>query len=237
MDASLAHTIQSLTVSALPILIAITFHEVAHGFVADRKGDSTARLMGRLTLNPLAHIDPMGTILVPALLFFTTGALFGWAKPVPVNFMNLRHPKRDMAWVAVAGPGTNLILAVVSGLLFKVLLWGDYDVRAALGNQLPVFGPGWSLKAAVLVPIAYMLVVSVKMNVVLMLFNLLPIPPLDGGRVAVGLLPDRPSAALSQLEPFGMLIIVVVVFLDPFGFMRGYFWPLISIVTNLILAG
>jgi Zn-dependent protease len=237
MDASLAHTIQSLTVSALPILIAITFHEVAHGFVADRKGDSTARLMGRLTLNPLAHIDPMGTILVPALLFFTTGALFGWAKPVPVNFMNLRHPKRDMAWVAAAGPGTNLLLAVVSGLLFKVLLWGDHDVRAALGNQLPVFGPGWSLKAAVLVPIAYMLVVSVKMNVVLMLFNLLPIPPLDGGRVAVGLLPDRPSAALSQLEPFGMLIIVVVVFLDPFGFMRGYFWPLISIVTNLILAG
>ncbi|MBI3620623.1 MAG: site-2 protease family protein [Nitrospirae bacterium] len=238
MDPSIAQAIQAFAVSVLPIVIAITFHEVAHGFVADKKGDATARLMGRLTLNPIAHIDPVGTILVPALLFFTSGFLFGWAKPVPVNFMNLHHPKRDMVWVALAGPGTNLLLAIVSSLLLQILIWFDpnlVNVIFGSGRSLSMFESG--LQASVLVPIAYMLVISVKVNILLMLFNLLPIPPLDGGRVAVGLLPHRPAAILGQLEIIGLPLIALMVFFDPLGLMARYFWPLVQYVSNVILIG
>jgi Zn-dependent protease len=233
MDAAIAQKLQTLSIIALPIVVAITFHEAAHGFVADKKGDPTARLLGRLTLNPLPHIDPIGTVLVPALLFFTSGFLFGWAKPVPVNFMNLHRPKTDMAWVAAAGPATNLGLAIVSGLLFRVLIWLEPDLLASL--QFSTVVPDGDLKASILLPLALMLVLSVQINILLMLFNLLPIPPLDGGRVAVGLLPARSSVALSQLEPFGMFIIIFLVIFNPLGFWSHFFRPMVNMFTSLIL--
>jgi len=190
------HIIQQISISALPILLAVILHEVAHGWVANRRGDPTARMMGRLTLNPLSHIDPVGTILIPIFLLIATkgGFVFGWAKPVPVNFMNLRRPKEDMVWVAGAGPATNLLLAAACGLLFRLMV----TINPGLILHLrPGGGPsGWNDPAAiVLVPLLLMLLEAVKWNVVLAVFNMIPIPPLDGGRVMVGLLPDRQSAA------------------------------------------
>ena len=233
MDPVIAQKIQMLAIIALPILIAITFHEAAHGFVADKKGDPTAKMLGRLTLNPIPHIDPVGTILIPVLAYFMSGFIFGYAKPVPVNFMNLRQPKTDMVWVAAAGPGTNLLLAIMSGLMFRVLLWMNPDLMSHL--QSPGFVTDGSLKAAILVPVVLMLMFSVKINVLLMMFNLLPIPPLDGGRVAVGLLPARPSMALSQVEPFGIFIVLFLILMDPLRIMSHVFWPMISGITAVIL--
>lgn len=187
--------LRGLAIWAIPVLFAITVHEVAHGWVAWKRGDPTAMLMGRLTLNPLKHIDPFGTILLPGmLLLLHSPFLFGYAKPVPVNFAGLRDPKRDMVLVALAGPLANVLMA----LIWTFILW--------LGGHLP--GP----LAYLSVPMQLMGQAGILINVVLFLFNLIPIPPLDGGRVAVGLLPAGPSLALSRVEPYGFIILIVLLF-------------------------
>ena len=184
--------LQRLSIFILPVLFAITVHEVAHGWVAKRLGDPTAQRLGRLTLNPIPHIDPIGTILVPAMLFFAGGLLFGWAKPVPVTWENLRHPKRDMALVAAAGPGANLVMAILWALIARVSL--------ALPESMH-----WAT-----VPIAYMGVAGIYINLALMVLNLIPVPPLDGGRVATGLLPGPWAYKLSRLEPYGLFILIAL---------------------------
>ena len=181
--------IQFAAVAALPLLFAITVHEVAHGYVARRLGDRTAEMLGRLTLNPIKHIDPVGTILVPAILMLAGGFIFGWAKPVPVDARNMRNPKRDMALVAVAGPLANLAMAILWALVAKLGL-----VLAA---------SPW-----VSVPLVLMGKIGILLNLILLVLNLLPLPPLDGGRVLTGLLPDRLSARVAQVEPYGLFILV-----------------------------
>jgi Zn-dependent protease len=172
----------------LPLVIAITFHEAAHGFVARHFGDETAAKLGRVTLNPLKHIDPFGTLLLPALLLFSHSPfLFGYAKPVPVNFRALRHPRRDMVFVAAAGPATNIVLATAAAAAFHLVGWAGADAAPWIFDNL---------KNALVI------------NVVLAIFNLIPIPPLDGGRIVVGLLPNALAVPLSRLEPFGMLILI-----------------------------
>ncbi|NVO06692.1 MAG: site-2 protease family protein [Rhodoferax sp.] len=187
----IAHLIQTVTLYALPVLFAITVHEAAHGYAARYFGDNTAWKLGRVTLNPLAHIDPMGTILMPLLLYFaTSGAfLFGYAKPVPVRFGNLRHPKRDMVWVALAGPAANLAQALLWGALLFVL--------HGSGITEPFF-----LK---------MCQGGVLVNIVMFAFNLFPLPPLDGGRIVVGLLPIKQAMAFSRVEPYGFFIVMALV--------------------------
>ena len=193
-----ASIIEGLTVWALPVLIAITFHEAAHGYVAWRLGDPTAFLQGRVTFNPLRHVDPVGTILIPAILILSRAPfLFGYAKPVPVNFNRLRAPRRDMVLVAAAGPGTNLALAFVSALLFHLVA------------LVPDAAQDW---------LAQNLYNSILINVLLAVFNMLPLPPLDGGRVAVGLLPDPIAFRLARLERYGMFILIGLLFLGPMAF-------------------
>ncbi|MDH5649278.1 MAG: site-2 protease family protein [Gammaproteobacteria bacterium] len=200
---------QLISVALLPALFAITVHEVAHGWVAKHLGDPTAERLGRLTLNPFKHIDPMGTVVVPIVLIALTGFAIGWAKPVPVTWENLRHPKRDMALVAAAGPASNLLMAIIWGLLAK----------------LSIMLPAWM--AWVTQPLIYMAQFGIMMNVLLMVFNLLPLPPLDGGRVAVGLLPGPWAWRLSQLEPYGFFIII--------GLMAsGLLWFMISPLYQLV---
>ena len=229
--------LHGLSVVALPILVAITFHEAAHGLVADRKGDPTAKYLGRLTLNPLAHIDPFGTIVLPLLLYVTPwllggqpGVVFGYAKPVPVNFMNLRRPKTDMIWVAAAGPLTNLGLAVLSGVLLKALT--GLDGFGGVGEPLLDGKPSAFM---ILQPLAQMLQYSVLINVMLMVFNLLPIPPLDGGRVLVGVLPGATADRLAAIEPYGMFIVLALVFLDPLHLLYRIVVPIAAALINLIL--
>jgi Zn-dependent protease len=178
-----------LSIMLVPALFAITCHEVSHGYVAHKFGDNTARSLGRLTLNPLKHLDILGTLMV-----FLVG--IGWAKPVPVDFRNLRNPKRDMIWVAAAGPVTNFLLAIVSAILLRGITMLDQG----------------SIGTSVLEPISLMLAFSVYINLLLGLFNLIPVPPLDGGRVVVGILPYRLAASYSRIEPYGMIIIIVLVF-------------------------
>lgn len=186
-------TIQTILIFALPVLFAITVHEAAHGYVARHFGDNTAYMMGRVTLNPFKHIDPIGTILMPLMLYFaTSGAfLFGYAKPVPVNFGHLKRPKRDMIWVALAGPASNFIQAILWAVLYALLVGTGVNERFFLEMA----------KAGVLV------------NLVMWAFNLFPLPPLDGGRVLVGLLPPRPAYALSRIEPWGFFIVLGLVLL------------------------
>ncbi|MBI1820949.1 MAG: site-2 protease family protein [Nitrospirae bacterium] len=207
-----------IAVSAIPILFAITLHETAHGWVANKLGDPTARLQGRLTLNPVPHIDPMMTVIFPIMtLILSRGAfIFGGAKPVPVNFGNLRNPKRDMILVAAAGPGINLGIALIAGLLFRFLT-GIYPGIFAYIHSSNHFSTWSQLDMAITVPLGLMLLAAVKWNVLLAVFNMIPIPPLDGGRVMVGLLPVRFSNLLSQLEPFGIFIVILLIFIDPLG--------------------
>lgn len=190
-------TVRQISIWALPVLAAIIFHEVAHGWVAFRLGDPTAARMGRLTLNPISHIDLFGTVLLPLLLIIVGAPfLFGYAKPVPVNFYNLNHPKRDMIWVALAGPATNILLAVISVYVLKFV-----DVAGGSLLAVPAF---------LITPLALMAQSSVNINVMLAAFNLFPIPPLDGGRVLVGLLPEPYSSTVARIEPYGFLIIVLL---------------------------
>ena len=187
----IAHLIQTVALYALPVLFAITVHEAAHGYAARHFGDNTAYALGRITLNPLKHIDPMGTILMPLLLYFATSGtfLFGYAKPVPVRFGNLRNPKRDMIWVALAGPAANFIQAFLWGALLFVLKGADvsepFFLKMAQGGVL--------------------------VNVVMFVFNLFPLPPLDGGRILVGLLPYRQAVWVSRVEPWGFFIVMGLV--------------------------
>lgn len=184
--------VQRLIIWVPPVLFAITFHEVAHGWIALRFGDATAWSQGRLSLNPLRHVDPVGTVLVPATLFFLSGFIFGWAKPVPVDFRRLRRPKRDMAFVALAGPGANLIMTLVWAL---VMLLGKllYAVNPAIGMPLYLMGQA-----------------GIFINIVVGVLNMLPIPPLDGSRVLMGVLPNNLAIGLMRLEPFGLVILLAL---------------------------
>ncbi len=231
---SIGQTLHTLSYVALPLIFAMVFHEYAHGWVANHYGDSTARLDGRLTLDPRAHIDPFGTILLPLLcLFFSPGFFIGYARPVPVIPWNLRNPRRDMALVAAAGPGMNLLLAVASAVILSVISAVDPSVV----NSLRDSGMRRDLLGMILVPLAWMCIFSVQINLVLMVFNLIPIPPLDGGRILVSLLPARQAETLSRLEPYGMLIIFFLVMVDPqvhlFGSLMG---PLINTLTTTIIS-
>jgi Zn-dependent protease len=202
---------QVIAVSILPVLFAITVHEVAHGWAAKQLGDPTAQRLGRLTLNPLKHIDPIGTVLVPAMLLLVgSRVLFGWAKPVPVTWENLRNPKRDMVLVAAAGPLANLLMAI---------LW-------AVVMKLSVYMPAVAAE-----PLSYMGYIGIQINAVLMAFNLFPLPPLDGGRVAVGLLPGKWGWYLSRVEPYGFFILLALM-------LSGALWvvirPLVGAVAQLV---
>ena len=210
-----AQFIKTLAIWAIPVLFAITVHEVAHGWVAWKRGDPTAMLMGRLTLNPIKHIDPFGTILLPAiLLLLHSPFLFGYAKPVPVNFDGLKDPKRDMVLVAIAGPAANLLMA----FFWTLVLW--------LGGHLP------GALAYLGEPMQLMGKAGIMINVILIIFNLIPIPPLDGGRVAVGLLPPSASIALSRIEPYGFIILIVLLFT---GVLWSVLGPLFLMMSNFFL--
>ena len=206
--------LQRLVVWALPVLFAITVHETAHGWMALRLGDPTAMMLGRLSLNPIKHIDPLGTVLVPGLLLMFGGFLFGWAKPVPITWENLRHPRRDMALVAAAGPLSNLLMALFWALVIRLGL--------ELGG-----GSGAGLY------LVYTGVAGIFINIILMVLNLLPLPPLDGGRVLVGLLPGPLSWRVSRIEPYGFPILLLLLFT---GMLGKLLWPVISLML-MLLAG
>jgi Zn-dependent protease len=207
------NVIQTLAISALPVIFAITLHEAAHGYAARHFGDPTAYQLGRISINPLRHIDLVGTILVPALILLVSagGLLFGWAKPVPVNFGQLRRPKQDMLWVAAAGPAANLLMALGWALALKLAI------------SMPDFVYAVALKE--------MARVGISINGVLMLLNLLPIPPLDGGRIAVSLLPPRAAWKFAQVERYGLFILLGLMFL---GVLDSVLYPLLRVFNSLI---
>lgn len=214
--------LKNLIVMIVPLLFAVTFHEVAHGWVAYRLGDPTAKWAGRLTLNPLKHLDPMGSFILPLMLFFfRSPIIFGYAKPVPVNFHNLANRRRDMILVAAAGPATNMLCAFLSGLLFK---------------QLIAISPWWgkSIFSGVFMDLASMLEYSVVINVILAIFNMIPIPPLDGGRVLAGLLPPPQAAQLARLERFG---IIIVLFLLLSHSLDWILVPILKLFLRIFLGG
>jgi Zn-dependent protease len=208
-------SLYDLSTWLLPIVIAITFHEAAHGFVAHRLGDNTAFQLGRVSFNPLKHIDPFGTVILPGILLLSHAPfLFGYAKPVPVNFRNLKHPKLDMVWVALAGPATNIVLALAAALAFHALRLAPANIAQWIADNL---------KNAFLI------------NIVLAIFNMLPIPPLDGGRVAVGLLPKVLAKPLARLEPFGMLILIgLLIVLPVLGAQLGLNLDVISVILRTL---
>jgi len=203
--------VQKISIWVVPVVLAITVHEVSHGWIARKLGDNTAFMLGRLTLNPLRHIDPVGTILIPGmLLLLHAGFIFGYAKPVPINWRNLYHPKRDMALVAAAGPGANLLMALVWALLIRV------------GVQLGEAG----------VALIYMGVAGITINIILMVLNLLPLPPLDGGRVMTGLLPGPLAYKFSRIEPYGFFILIGLLVTGVLGLVL---WPVISVVMAMLV--
>lgn len=210
--------IQTIAIAALPVIFAITLHEAAHGYAARHFGDPTAWQAGRISLNPLRHIDPVGTLLVPALILLTSSLvagsamLFGWAKPVPVDFGRLRHPKSDMLWVAAAGPAVNLMMALAWAGLFKLTM------------LMPI--NAYSL------PLAEMSRIGINVNLVLMVLNLLPLPPLDGGRIAVSLLPHSLAWKFARVERWGFPILLILMFT---GILGDIMWPFVSLFKNLII--
>jgi Zn-dependent protease len=214
------NVVQVIAIYAIPVILAITLHEASHGYVAMRFGDMTAYAAGRVSLNPIRHIDPVGTVIFPlallaiAKLFGGGGILFGWAKPVPVNYANLRHPKRDMLWVAAAGPLSNLAMALVWALALKV----------GISAQGVYFA----------LPLALMGAAGVFINVIIMVLNLLPLPPLDGGRILVSLLPQRLADGVSRVEPYGFVVLIVLLFTGVLGFVL---WPPVILTMSLIASG
>ncbi len=226
-------TVQTITVMALPLVFAIVLHEIAHGYVAYYKGDDTARRLGRLSLNPIVHIDFFGTIVLPLVFFLSTGMLFAMAKPVPVNFLALRRPKEDMVWVAAAGPGTNLLLALFSAAMIRLIGYFHPEVDLYIDLiEARRLSPGVS---PIIFPIIGMLYYSVVLNVVLAIINLIPIPPADGGRIAVGLLPHRAAVAYSRIEPFGIILLMIIIFFDPVGIVSNIIWPLIATIVAFLI--
>jgi len=203
--------IQKIAIYALPVIFAITVHEAAHGYVAKYFGDLTADQQGRITLNPIKHIDPVGTLLVPALTLLLGGILFGWAKPVPVDFSKLRHPKRDMLWVAVAGPASNLVMAIFWVLIYKF---------------------SGSFTAYLATPMSLMAQAGIMINIVLMVLNLLPLPPLDGGRIAVSLLPNHLAYRFASLEKYGFIILIILLVS---GLLSQIMQPFIRAAIGLLL--
>jgi len=221
LDMDATFIIRQLVISAIPVLIAITFHELSHGVVAKWLGDSTAKMMGRLTINPLAHIDLFGTIIMPALLLiFTNGQfVFGYAKPVPINPMNFKNPRRDMAISAGAGPLMNILLAVASMIILKFIV-------LPLSVALPVVVSKVFLK-----PLTLMLSSSIIINIVLAAFNLIPIPPLDGGRIVVGLLPQRQAYSYGKIEPYGFIIVIILIATGIAGYIIS---PIMEIIWRFV---
>jgi Zn-dependent protease len=208
LDLSLA---QKISIWVVPVVLAITVHEVSHGWIARKLGDNTAFMLGRLTLNPLKHIDPVGTILIPGLLLLLkAGFIFGYAKPVPINWRNLHNPRRDMALVAAAGPGANLLMAMGWALLARLALMLGDSGEALL----------------------YMSVAGIFINTVLMVLNLLPLPPLDGGRVMTGLLPGPMAYQFSRIEPYGFFILIGLLVTGILGLVL---WPVISVVMSMLV--
>lgn len=216
-----AYIIRQIIISAIPILIAIILHEVSHGFVAYKLGDPTAKMTGRLTLNPIAHIDPFGTILMPIMLFiFTNGQfVFGYAKPVPINPYNFKNPKRDMAISAAAGPLSNILIATACVLVLKYVL-------ALIGAASPD-----ALSSKVIEPLSLMVRASIKINLILASFNLIPIPPLDGGRVLMGFLPHKQADAFGKIEPYGMIIVMVLIMTHLTDYIV---WPIFLLLYSLL---
>lgn len=210
----------------IPIFVAVVFHEVAHGYAALKLGDTTAKDSGRLTLNPISHIDPLGTVVIPLILLaINSPFLFGYAKPVPVNFFRLKKPKRDMVLVAAAGPATNFIIAIFAAVLLRVIF---------------IFSPGIDINSQVPFPESLVttgvtiLTYTFILSIVLGVFNLTPIPPMDGGRIAVGLLPDKAAESYSRVEPYGMFIVLGLLFLTP---LSGVFFRAIKLFSYLFLGG
>jgi len=216
----------------IPIMLAVILHEVAHGYAALKLGDTTARDMGRLTLNPIPHIDPVGTVIIPlALVLMNAGFVFGYARPVPVNFLRLKNPKKGMILVAAAGPATNLLLALIAALMLRVVFLVDPNLFTALVEPSSSYGLGTAMIATALNILFYLLFISV----VLALFNLIPIPPLDGGRIVTGLLPDNTARSYSKIEPFGIFIVVgLLIFIRPFQSLLG---AGIFLISGLFLGG
>lgn len=204
--------IQKIIMYAPPVILAITVHEASHGYAARHFGDFTADRAGRITLNPFKHIDLFGTILLPAMTIFLGGILFGWAKPVPVNFAALRNPKKDMLWVAAAGPASNFVMAIIWAIVFKLTIGAPDNVA---------------------VPLALMAQAGISINIVLMVLNLLPLPPLDGGRIAVSLLPHDLAVRFAQIERFGFFILIALLFTGVLGKILD---PLIAIVHGIIFS-
>ena len=213
-------TLRTLVIAIPGVLIAITYHEIAHGWMADRLGDPTARMLGRLSLNPLKHIDPFGTVILPLILFMAGGFMFGYAKPVPVTSENLRHRRRDLALIAAAGPLTNVLIAVVAAVLFRALV---------------PFADDSPLGKVVVLPLALLLRFLVIVDVVLAIFNLIPVPPLDGGRILMGLLPRRAAARVSSIEPIGVFLVMGLMLLNPLGIWSRGFGRLFGAAVGLLL--
>lgn len=213
--------IRQIAISAVPILFAVVFHELSHGVAAYKLGDPTARMLGRLTLNPIAHIDIVGTIILPIALYVTTNGqfVFGYAKPVPINTANFKNPRRDMALSAAAGPVSNILLAVLSVLILKYLV-----------VPLIAFSPEW-IAELVFEPVALMLKASVIVNTVLAVFNMFPLPPLDGGRVVAGILPHQYARLYDRIEPYGMFIVLLLVIT---GLTSYFVYPIVSLILNLL---